>query len=153
VQEIGPDSGSSWRVDGTTNPRTAGKQAGLVYSSGWDDTQVTLTAPPPSAAVPEEGVGQLLRGIAAGDRACLAELYDTLSARVYGVLTRVVDTDAAAALLLEVFDEVWRTARASTAIDDGDAWVLRIARRRAIIAARALQPRPSTASTARPISG
>ncbi|MFJ6652387.1 hypothetical protein ACIQLJ_06275 [Microbacterium sp. NPDC091313] len=109
---------------------------------------MTLTAPPPdAAAVPDEGSGALLRGIAGGDTRCLAELYDALSGRVYGLARRVVPASAADRVLADVFEEVWRTAERCAPWEDADEWVLAIARRRAVIAAR---PRPDQPrSTAR----
>lgn len=111
---------------------------------------MTLTAPPPSsAALPDEGNGALLRGIASGRAECLAELYDVLSAQVYALAARVVSPVAAQRLLLDVFDEVWRTAGGCPPWADADDWVLAIARRRAVIAARQTPGAPrSTARTA-----
>ncbi|WP_125131960.1 hypothetical protein [Microbacterium sp. 10M-3C3] len=99
---------------------------------------MTLTAPPPpSAAVPDEGCGDLLRRVADGDRACFAQLYDLFAGRIFGLLTRVAHGVTAERLLVEVFDEVWRTARTCPSFDEAEDWILFVARRRAVVAARA----------------
>lgn len=84
-------------------------------------------------------IGGLLRRIAVGDRAAFAELYDLMSARMFGLVRRVlVDREQSEEVLQEVFLEVWRTA------DDFDAdrgqgrsWLLTIAHRRAVDRVRA----------------
>jgi RNA polymerase sigma-70 factor (ECF subfamily) len=83
----------------------------------------------------------LLPGIAGGDRAAFADLYDRTSARVYGLVLRVVrDPGYAEEVTQEVYLQVWRGAR------DFDpnrgtvlAWLLTLAHRRAVDRVRAEQ--------------
>lgn len=88
---------------------------------------------------PVDHIGDLLRRVAVGDRAAFTELYDAMSARMFGLIRRVlVDRDLSEEVLQEVFLEVWRTA------DDFDAdrgqgrsWLLTVAHRRAVDRVRA----------------
>lgn len=97
--------------------------------------------------VPEDGadrvdhVGELLQRVAAGDRAAFAELYDVLSARVFGLVLRVlVDRSQSEEVLQEVFLEVWQSAaRFTPNRGQGRSWVLTIAHRRAVDRVRSSQ--------------
>ena len=78
---------------------------------------------------------------AGGDRAAFAELYDLLSARVFGLILRVlVDRAQSEEVLQDVFLEVWQSA-GSFDPDRGRArtWLLTIAHRRAVDRVRASQ--------------
>lgn len=94
---------------------------------------------PEGQAEPVDHIGTLLKRIAVGDRAAFSTLYDLMSARMFGLIRRVlVDRDHSEEVLQEVFLEVWRTA------DDFDAdrgqgrsWLLTIAHRRAVDRVRA----------------
>ncbi len=82
----------------------------------------------------------LLRA-AHGDQRAFAELYDLMSARVFGLILRVViDRSQSEEVLQEVFLEAWQSA-ASFNADRGRArsWLLMIAHRRAIDRVRASQ--------------
>lgn len=97
--------------------------------------------------VPEDGtsridhVGALLQRIAGGDQQAFAELYDALSARVYGLVLRVlVDRAQSEEVLQEIFLEVWQTAaRFAPNKGQGRSWVLTIAHRRAVDRVRSSQ--------------
>lgn len=97
--------------------------------------------------VPEDGtpsvdhVGELLERVADEDRDAFARLYDMLSARVFGLIVRVlVDRAQSEEVLQEVFLEIWQSAsRFRTARGQGRAWVLTIAHRRAVDRVRAAQ--------------
>lgn len=97
--------------------------------------------------VPEDGtsridhVGVLLHRVAAGDQQAFAELYDALSARVYGLVLRVlVDRAQSEEVLQEIFLEVWQTAaRFAPNKGQGRSWVLTIAHRRAVDRVRSSQ--------------
>ena len=82
----------------------------------------------------------LLRA-AQGDQRAFAELYDMMSARVFGLILRVVvDRSQSEEVLQEVFLEAWQTAT-SFDTDRGRArsWLLTIAHRRAVDRVRASQ--------------
>jgi RNA polymerase sigma-70 factor (ECF subfamily) len=83
----------------------------------------------------------LLVRIAAGDQQAFAELYDMLSARVFGLVLRVlVNRSQSEEVLQEVFLEVWqRAARFTPERGRGRTWVLTIAHRRAVDRVRASQ--------------
>jgi RNA polymerase sigma-70 factor (ECF subfamily) len=84
-------------------------------------------------------IAQLLGRVAVGDRAAFSSLYELMSARMFGLIRRVlVDRDLSEEVLQKVFLEVWRTA------DDFDSdrgqgrtWLLTIAHRRAVDRVRA----------------
>lgn len=80
----------------------------------------------------------LLPRVARGDSRAFAQLYDALSASVYGVARRVVrDPNRAEDVTQDVFLEVWRKAP-SFDEERGSAktWVMTIAHRRAVDAVR-----------------
>jgi len=96
--------------------------------------------------VPEDGsaddaAGALLLRIAEGDQAAFAELYDMLTARVFGLILRVlVNRSQCEEVLQEVFLEVWQSAaRFAPNKGQGRTWVLTIAHRRAVDRVRASQ--------------
>jgi RNA polymerase sigma-70 factor (ECF subfamily) len=96
--------------------------------------------------VPEDGtsgdsVADLLLRVADGDEAAFAELYDTLSSRVFGLILRVVvDRAQSEEVLQEVFFEVWQSADAfAPNRGQGRSWVLTIAHRRAVDRVRSAQ--------------
>jgi RNA polymerase sigma-70 factor (ECF subfamily) len=88
------------------------------------------------ARVPDAGpdLSQLLASIAAGNEAALSLLYDATSAQVFGLARRIIgDEDVAEEATLDVYHQVWRKASTYSA-DQGSAiaWILTIARNRAI---------------------
>lgn len=78
--------------------------------------------------------GVLLRRSASGDESAFGELYDAISARVHGLVLRVVrDPAQSEEVTQEVFLEVWRqAARYDAARGSALAWVLTIAHRKAV---------------------
>ncbi|MGW8484605.1 ECF RNA polymerase sigma factor SigK [Microbacterium sp. NPDC055903] len=96
--------------------------------------------------VPEDGsagdlVADLLLAVADGDQSAFAELYDMLSARVFGLILRVlVNRSQSEEVLQEVFLEIWQSAaRFAPNKGQGRTWVLTIAHRRAVDRVRASQ--------------
>lgn len=80
----------------------------------------------------------LLRQVSRGDSTAFDQLYDAVSAAVYGLARRVVrDPTRAEDVTQEVFLEVWRKAARFDA-DKGKAktWIMTIAHRRAVDAVR-----------------
>jgi RNA polymerase sigma-70 factor (ECF subfamily) len=95
--------------------------------------------PVPAGASSSEGasaaaLGELLRLSARGDEAAFARLYDTTSARVYGLSLRIVrDPAQAEEVAQESFLEIWRTAaRFDPARGSAIAWMLTIVHRKAV---------------------
>ena len=91
--------------------------------------------------VPSSGivdVDQLVTRVARGDAQAFENLYDELSASVYGLALRVVrDPTRAEDVSQEVFLEVWRkAARFDRNLGKGKTWVMTIAHRRAVDAVR-----------------
>ena len=85
--------------------------------------------------------GDLLMRIAARDQGAFAQLYDMLSARVFGLILRVLVNRAhSEEVLQEVFLEVWQSA-ASFAPNKGQGrtWIMTIAHRRAVDRVRSAQ--------------
>lgn len=85
--------------------------------------------------------GVLLVRIATGDQSAFAELYDMLSARVFGLILRVlVNRSQSEEVLQEVFLEVWQSAaRFAPNKGQGRTWIFTIAHRRAVDRVRASQ--------------
>lgn len=84
---------------------------------------------------------QLLAMVASGDQNALAELYDSFSPRVFGLIRRLlVDHAQSEEVLQDVFLEIWQSAsrfdpnkgRAST-------WIMTLAHRRAVDRIRSAQ--------------
>jgi RNA polymerase sigma-70 factor (ECF subfamily) len=100
---------------------------------------VSHLQPVPSGDQSPEGTGvatlsSLLRQSARGDEQAFAALYDATSARVHGLVLRVVrDRAQAEEVTQEVFLQVWRTA-ARYDENKGSAlsWLMTLAHRRAV---------------------
>jgi RNA polymerase sigma-70 factor (ECF subfamily) len=97
-----------------------------------------LTAVPAPARVE---LDELLSRVARGDERAFSRLYDEVSARVYGLIRRVLrDPAQAEEVAQEVMVEVWRTAaRFDTSKGSATAWIFTIAHRRAVDRVRAEQ--------------
>lgn len=96
--------------------------------------------------VPEDGsardaVADLLLAVSSGDQRAFAELYDTLSQRVFGLILRVlVNRSQSEEVLQEVFLEIWQSAsRFAPNKGQGRTWVMTIAHRRAVDRVRSSQ--------------
>jgi RNA polymerase sigma-70 factor (ECF subfamily) len=85
----------------------------------------------------------LIRGIAQGDEAAFAQLYDETSRLVYGLVLRIVREPATAEeVSLEVYMQVWRTAATyDTERGSVTAWLATAARSRALDWMRSKQAR------------
>jgi RNA polymerase sigma-70 factor (ECF subfamily) len=95
------------------------------------------------AACRQTSAGQLAELVALsarGDKDAFAELYDLTSARIHGVVLRVLrSADHAAEVTQEVFVEVWRqSARYSPEKGSVLAWMTTMAHRRAVDRVRAV---------------
>jgi RNA polymerase sigma-70 factor (ECF subfamily) len=85
--------------------------------------------------------GDLLRRAGRGDESAFAQLYDLLSAQVYGVVLKVVrDPAQAEEVAQEVFVELWRqAARFDPVRGSLRSWVITMAHRRAVDRVRSEQ--------------
>jgi RNA polymerase sigma-70 factor (ECF subfamily) len=103
-------------------------------------------------SVMEPDVGDALSGmqdtpeerltrVAAGDKRAFAELYDTTSARVYGLVKRLlIDPAQAEEVTQEIYLEIWQTAtRYQQERGSAMSWMLTMAHRRAVDRVRASQ--------------
>ncbi len=95
----------------------------------------------PEDAPADDAVAGLLLRTADGDQRAFAELYDTLSPRVFGLIRRVLVNPAQSEeVLQEVFLEIWQSAsRFAPNKGQGRTWVMTIAHRRAVDRVRASQ--------------
>ncbi|GAA3449049.1 sigma-70 family RNA polymerase sigma factor [Dactylosporangium matsuzakiense] len=102
-------------------------------------TQRLVAVPPPQVLPPD--ANQLLAAVARGDERAFATLYDQVSARVFGLIRRVLrDPAQAEEVAQEVMVEVWRTAgRFDPARGSATSWVFTIAHRRAVDRVRSEQ--------------
>ncbi|MEO8602595.1 MAG: sigma-70 family RNA polymerase sigma factor, partial [bacterium] len=82
---------------------------------------------------------ELVRRMAAGDQAAMAELYDQTNRIVFGLALRVLaDRAAAEDVMVEVYAQVWRQAADyDRSRGSPSAWLLTVTRSRAIDARRA----------------
>ncbi len=92
----------------------------------------------------------LIERVVARDPSAIGELYDRHSRLLYGLILRIVrDRSEAEEILQEVFVQVWtRGETYDVAIGPPVAWLVRIARNRAIDRLRASQVRSRTAEAA-----
>jgi RNA polymerase sigma-70 factor (ECF subfamily) len=96
----------------------------------------------PLTAVPARvELDELLSRVARGDERAFSRLYDEVSARVYGLIRRVLrDPAQAEEVAQEVMVEVWRTAaRFDSSKGSATAWIFTIAHRRAVDRVRSEQ--------------
>lgn len=86
-------------------------------------------------------LASLLRMSARGDEQAFASLYDATSARVHGLVLRVIrDPAQAEEVTQEVFLQVWRTAaRYDEAKGSALSWLMTLAHRRAVDRVRAAE--------------
>lgn len=95
----------------------------------------------PEAAASDPTVDDLLVAAGAGDRAAFGALYDRTSARVFGLVRRlVVDPAQAEEVTQDVYLEIWQTAPRFDR-DRGSAisWMFTLAHRRAVDRVRSAQ--------------
>ena len=96
---------------------------------------------PWGAAATTTDLSELLRAAATGDETAFADLYDATSARLYGLVLRVVrDPAQAEEVTQEAFLDVWRaSARFDPAAGSAMGWMLTIAHRKAVDRVRSAQ--------------
>jgi RNA polymerase sigma-70 factor, ECF subfamily len=84
---------------------------------------------------------ELLTRVAGGDQAAFSDLYDQLSGRVLGLVTRLLKDHAQSEeVTQEVFLEVWQqAARFDQQRGSAPSWILTMAHRRAVDRVRAAQ--------------
>jgi RNA polymerase sigma-70 factor (ECF subfamily) len=94
-----------------------------------------------AAAQQEPSLEDLLEASSRGDERSFAQLYDLTSARVYGMVLRVVrDAAQSAEVTQDIYLEVWRqSARFDSSKGAVLPWLLMIAHRRAVDRVRAAQ--------------
>jgi RNA polymerase sigma-70 factor (ECF subfamily) len=95
----------------------------------------------PEAAASDPTIDDLLVAAGAGDRAAFGALYDRTSARVFGLVRRlVVDPAQAEEVTQDVYLEIWQTAPRFDR-DRGSAisWMFTLAHRRAVDRVRSAQ--------------
>ena len=87
---------------------------------------------------PESRLGELLDAVAEGDRSALEHLYKVTSAKIHGVVLRILrKPELAAEALPEVYLRVWRDALNYTpALLNAESWLVMHARRTALDIAR-----------------
>ncbi|WP_074260349.1 ECF RNA polymerase sigma factor SigK [Agromyces cerinus] len=100
------------------------------------DRDSDLTAPEPGPTAEE-----LLTRVGTGDRDAFGELYDQTSARVFGLVRRlVVDPAQAEEVTQDVYLEIWQAApRFDAARGSALAWMFTLAHRRSVDRIRASQ--------------
>ncbi|MBI1817599.1 MAG: sigma-70 family RNA polymerase sigma factor [Deltaproteobacteria bacterium] len=93
----------------------------------------------PERAVKESESIAIVRRAAAGDHAALAELYDSTSAMVFGLAVRILnDRTAAEDIVVEVYAQAWRSAKAyDPSRGTPSSWLMTLTRSRAIDLLRA----------------
>lgn len=100
-----------------------------------------LSPVPTPKAEDDLSIETLLRAVADGDRSAFAEVYDRISSRVMGLVTRLLrDRAQSEEVTQEVFLEIWQQAsRFDQNRGSGMAWVLTMAHRRAVDRIRSAQ--------------
>ena len=129
----GQDDGA--RPAGTTAPAVGARADGPGARA--DGPGARADGPPGTA------VDGLLAQVARGNAEALAAVCDQVAGPVYGLVSRIVGDQARAEQVTgQVLVEVWRTAsRFSPAAGSGLAWVIAIAQRHAVRAARSMATR------------
>ena len=86
--------------------------------------------------------GALIAAVARGDRAAFRSLYDATAPKLLGVILRIVKTRAEAEeVLQDAYIRIWNNAgRFDAAAGTPNAWMVSIARNRAIDIIRAKTP-------------
>lgn len=94
----------------------------------------------------DKSVDDLLAGCAAGDSRALRDLYDRLSAQLFGIALRILkDRHAAEEVLHDVFIQIWRHAgRLDGRVGSSRTWIISMVRYRAIDRARKLDREVAT---------
>lgn len=88
-------------------------------------------------------LARLLRRVAAGDEAAFAELYRRSSAKLYGVVVRILPGGDSAEALQEAYIRIWeRAGEFDPARGSAIAWMATIARNRALDEVRRVRASP-----------
>lgn len=105
------------------------------------DAGARLIPVPTTEPVEDLSIESLLREVADGSRAAFAEVYDRISSRVMGLVTRLLrDRAQSEEVTQEVFLEIWQSAsKFDQNRGSGMAWVLTMAHRRAVDRIRSAQ--------------
>ena len=114
----------------------------LVPYPGQDPDAVGVAnGPARGAAAEQDRLADLLRQVAKGDETAFATVYDETSARVHGLVLRVLRNPAQAEeVTQEVYLEVWRRASSfDRAKGSPYAWLMTLAHRRAVDRVRSSQ--------------
>lgn len=100
-----------------------------------------LSAAPEEERSPAAVQQELLEKVAQGDQRAFAQLYDTLSPRVFGLIKRLLrDHAQSEEVLQEVFLEIWQSATRFDPNKGGaTTWILTMAHRRAVDRVRSSQ--------------
>jgi RNA polymerase sigma-70 factor, ECF subfamily len=90
----------------------------------------------------DQNWSELIRRMAKGDEASLAEFYDQSSRLVFALALRIVKESAVAeAVMLDVYRQAWRQANTFNAQrDNASAWIWKIACQQAVSWLRAAMP-------------
>jgi RNA polymerase sigma-70 factor, ECF subfamily len=110
------------------------------FADGGEDTAVASGEASVGPSPDSTRLVELVRRSGSGQQDAFAELYDKTSARIYGVVLRVLRSpDQAAEVTQEVYLEVWRQA-ARFSPDKGGVlgWMTTVAHRRAIDRVRSI---------------
>ena len=92
-------------------------------------------------AAPADDLAVLLAKVAGRDRAAFAALYRATSAKLYGVVSRILPSGEASEVLQEVYVKIWERAGDFDAVKGSPlAWMATIARNRALDEARRGRP-------------
>lgn len=115
----------------------ASERAKLI---GMADDAIPETGADPTPQ-PETSSEELLEQIAGGDRTAFAQLYDRLSARVFGLVKRLLrDHSQSEEVTQEIFLEIWQGASNYDHTKGGAiSWILTMTHRRAVDRIRASQ--------------
>jgi RNA polymerase sigma-70 factor, ECF subfamily len=105
---------------------------------------LALTSPiqSPSNPRPSDRIVELLRHVAGGDRTAFASLYTATSAKLYGIILRIlIRRDLSDEILQDVYLKVWQMAGDYDAAKGSPiTWMAAIARNRAIDEVRRVRP-------------
>lgn len=126
----------SWEVTGQVAGRLTKplRRIAPVPSGGSSPEGTGHSDSSPGEELAGPDLAELLRRSSRGDQAAFAELYDATSARVYGLVLRVVrDPAQSEEVTQEAYLEIWRTAaRFDATKGNALSWLMTLAHRRAV---------------------
>jgi RNA polymerase sigma-70 factor (ECF subfamily) len=123
--------GASWRR--TFRLRTCGLRVGAAAGTNRFSFVMQTT---------QQHLNELMRRVAAGDRAAFGKLYAATSAKLYGVVLRILRRrDLADEVMQEAYVRIWNNARSfDPARASPITWMVTIARNRALDEIRKVAP-------------